>query len=880
VALTTGTRIGAYEITGQLGAGGMGEVYRARDSKLKREVAIKVLPADVAADPERLARFQREAEVLASLNHPNIAHVYGVEDPSTGSGQAALVMELVEGDDLAQRISRGPMPIEEALPIAMQIAEALEAAHEQGIIHRDLKPANVKVRDDGTVKVLDFGLAKALDPAANTQDVANSPTITSPAMTERGVILGTAAYMAPEQAKGRNVDKRADIWAFGCVLCEMLTGRAMFTGDTTVEVIGAVLRQDIDLGALPAGTPPSIRRLLQRCLDRDPRQRLHDIADARLEIADAIEEPHGDAAAGRVPERVSRLAWFGSGVAAALVVAFAGWASFSRTGDAVGSEASRFTIPLPASDADVPVVSPDGRHLVYVTGAGLLLRALDEDEAVRMDGTAGAREPFWSPDSLSIAFFSAAELKRVAVGGGLPQTLAAVPQGWPAGTWSTNGTILVEVTESPENEGWYTLSPGASSLKKIKAFGRNRAINPDKSFPSFLPDGDHLLFTQPVNGVATLMVGSILNEDTRALAPSDSRGVYASGFVLYVHQGTLLAQPFDAGTRTTSGEPIRVLDDIAFFSPTGEASFSVSQTGLLISRRREPLSQLRWVDRDGRQTGTMLDAANYAEAGLSADNRRLAVEINDPRLSTSDIWIAELDRNVAARLTSSPRSEMRPRLSPDGTRVVFSTDWEGPPNLYIADVDGGEPRVLVPFDRTQQYAGGWTPDGRQVVYTKRNETFGIDIWAVDVSTGTHQSILATPFQENHPAVSPNGRWLAYASNASGRREVYVREFPKGSWQIRMSVDGGANPVWRNDGRELFYYQPDGVIMAVPIESGGSGRPAAGVPIRLFAVDPRAYRSFDAASGGQRFLMNLVDAGSWSRPDDVAIQWPRLLRRRE
>jgi Tol biopolymer transport system component len=468
----------------------------------------------------------------------------------------------------------------------------------------------------------------------------------------------------------------------------------------------------------------------------------------------------------------------------------------------------------------------------------------------------------------------------VAVAGGLPQTLAAVPEGWPVGSWSTNGTILVEVTENPENEGWFILTPGASSLKKIKAFGRNRAINPDKSFPSFLPDGDHFLFTQPVNDVATLMVGSLRSEQTQALAPSDSRGVYASGFILYVRQGTLLAQPFDAGKRTTSGEPIRLLDDIEFFSPTGKASFSTSQTGLLISRRREPASQLRWFDRDGRQTGTILDAANYAEAALSGDDRRLALEINDPRLSTSDIWIAELDRNVASRLTSSPRSEMTPRLSPDGVRLVFSTDWEGPPNLYIAEADGGEPRVLVPFDRTQQYAGGWTPDGKQVVYTKRNEEFGIDIWAVDVSTGANRPILATPFQEHRPAVSPNGRWLAYASNASGRSEVYMREFPKGSWQIRLSVDGGTDPVWRDDGRELFYYQPDGVIMAVPIESGATGRPAAGVPVRLFAIDPRAYRSFDAASGGQRFLMNLVDPESLSRPDDVAIDWPRLLRRRQ
>jgi serine/threonine protein kinase len=875
VALTPGTRVGAYEITGLIGAGGMGEVYRARDSKLKREVAIKVLPADVAADPERLARFQREAEVLASLNHPHIAHVYGIED-------GALAMELVEGEDLSQRIARGAIPIDEALPIAKQIAEALEAAHDAGIVHRDLKPANVKVRDDGTVKVLDFGLAKALESGAGNREsgtasaVANSPTITSPAVTQRGVILGTAAYMSPEQAKGKVVDKRADVWAFGCVLFEMLTGKALFAGETITDVLGAVLRQDIDLSVLRAGTPSAIRRLLRRCLDRDPRQRLHHMADARLEIADAIQNPAADVPGTLVAPRGSRLIWFGLGAAAALVVALGGWAALNRPNIGVVSPAYRFTIPLPEAGADMPVVSPDGRYLLYVAGTGLLLRAFDQNTAIRLDGTDRAREPFWSPDSQSIAFFSGSQLKRVAISGGLPQTLAAVPDGWPVGSWSTNGTILVEVTESPENEGWFILSPGASSLRKVKSFARNRAINPDKSFPSFLPDGDHFLFTQPVNDVATLMVGSIRSDDTQALVPSDSRGVYASGFILYVRQGTLLAHHFNPETRTTLGEPIRLLDDIDFFSPTGEASFSVSQTGLLISRRREPPSQLRWFDRDGRQTGTMLDAANYADATLSADRRRLAVEINDPRLSTSDIWIAELDRPVAARLTSSPRSEMTPRLSPDGARLVFSTDWEGPPNLYIADADGGEPRVLVPFDRTQQYPSGWTPDGKQVVFTKRSEEYGIDIWVVDVATGGHQAILATPFQENQPAVSPNGRWLAYASNASGRAEVYVREFPKGSWLLRLSVDGGIDPVWREDGRELFYYQPDGAIMAVSIEAAGA-RPRAGVPVRLFAIDPRAYRTFDAASGGQRFLINMVDPGSVSRPDEVAIEWPRLVQ---
>jgi Tol biopolymer transport system component len=876
-----GHTLAHYRVTAAIGAGGMGEVYRAADTKLGRDVALKVLPAEVTDDAERLARFRREAQLLASLNHPNIAAIYGIEE---ANGHPFLVLELVEGEDLAERLKRGALPLPEALGVARQIAEALEAAHEKGIVHRDLKPANVKLTPGGQVKVLDFGLARAFGGeggAGSSPDLSQSPTLV-PNGTQAGVILGTAAYMAPEQARGRAVDARADVWALGCVAFEMLTGHPPFSGDTLTDVIASVVTKDPLWSALPAATPPAVRRMLQRSLAKERRDRLHHVADARLEIEEALRG--GDEARARPSSSRGRqvrelVAWGLAGLAviAALLLV--------RRDSGYGrseARAYRFTVPARGVDEYRPaVISPDGRHLAFTSQDRLWLRPLDRADPVALEATDGAKEPFWSPDSRSIGFFSAKTsgntLKTVGISGAPPETVAEVPAGWATGTWSSSGAILVEVTETADGEGWYLVRPGAAATR-IRPFPADRPISPDKASPLFLPDGVHFLFTQPRGGEAFLQVGSIESGETQALVRADSQPAYAApGFVLYVRDGALLAQPFDARARRMSGDPQRLLDDLAFFAPTGVAGFSVSQQGTLVVRHRQGPSRLAWLDRDGRETGTLLDPDLYGDLKLSPDGRRLAVSISDPRTGSSDIWLVDLERKIPSRLTSSPRSEMVARWSPDGQSLAFSTDWQGPPNVYLQDLVGGPPRPLVPFDRKQQYPWAWTPDGGRLVYTNRDAVSKDDLWITDREGKERERLLATEFTETEAALSPEGRFMAFTSDVTGDREIYLQSFPGGEGRARVSSGGGFSPRWRGDGRELFYVTRSGQLMAVPFDRGSSSVSAA-LPRPLFRFDEDAFRHYDVTPNGQRFLFNLAAPGATAPADEVIVGWTRLLRR--
>jgi Tol biopolymer transport system component len=883
MALAPGTRLGAYDIVALIGSGGMGEVYRARDSRLNRDVAIKVLPADVAADHDRLARFEREAQVLASLNHPNIAQIHGVDD---SSGTPALVMELVEGPTLADRIAKGPIPLDEALPIAKQIAEALEAAHEQGIIHRDLKPANIKVRSDGTVKVLDFGLAKAFDPVASAVGNATmSPTLSIHA-TQAGLIMGTAAYMAPEQVRGGTVDRRADIWAFGVVLYEMLVGRRLFEGDTASDTLASVLREPIPLESLPADTAPSIRRLLRRCLERDQKRRLHHIADVRLELDD-----HGDsstfagvgpAAAPSTPSLQARvLPW----AAASVLLAALGGLSFTHFREAVPAVPleMRLEINTPATGHPSSfALSPDGRMMVFTGTAdeqsSLWLRSLDSGSAKPLRGTEGGIFPFWSPDSRSVGFFADAKLKRIDVDTGSLLVLANTNNAPRGGTWNRDGVILF----APRS---------AQGILRVAAAGgepspvtRLLSTQIGHVFPQFLPDGRHFLFYgigRPDKGV---YIGQLDAQDARRVIDADTAATYASlGYLLFGRQDTLFGQRFDPVRLTLIADAVPISDQAFLESdPTARMSpVSASATGLIAHRTGTGVNgqQFVWVDRSGKELEKVgaSDRLRPGNPALSPDGRH--VVLDRTLEGNSDLWMLELSRGIPTRLTSDPAIDAYPLWSPDGKSIVFASNRKGVFDLYQMPAAGGQEELLlatplskVPLD--------WSRDRRFLLYVVADPKTGSDLWALRLDGDRKPfPVVQTTFTESGGQFSPNGKWVAFHSNTSGRLEVYIQSFPGPGPSNPVSTTGGAQPRWRPDGKELFYIGLDGRLMAVSITIAATGTVEPGVPVPLFpthiggAVPGGTSRqNYMVSPDGQRFLMNTVVSEGPVSPITVILNW--------
>ncbi len=882
MALTPGTRLGVYQITAPLGEGGMGQVWRATDTTLGRQVAIKILPDAFAADPERLARFEREAKTLAALNHPHIAAIYAVEK---SSGTLALVMELVEGDDLSQRIARGAIPLDDALPIAKQIAEALEAAHEQGIIHRDLKPANIKVRADGTVKVLDFGLAKALDPAAaSSPEAMHSPTITSPAMTQAGKILGTAAYMAPEQARGTAVDKRADVWAFGVVLYEMLTGKRLFTGATVSDTIAAVLKVEPDWNTLPTDTPTAIRRLLRRCLEKDRKRRLTDAGAARLEIDDALTPQ--SAVDGAVASGTSanaprgRLAWM-TGLAAAAVFGMAAMAlptlRYLRETPTPAPPETRLEIATPAtSDVVSFAVSPDGRQIVFMaSGDGasrLWMRPLDTTAAQPLAGTDGASYPFWSPDSRSIGFFADGQLKRLDLSGGAPQTLAPALVGR-GGAWSADGVILF----APSNVGPLSRVPaGGGDVVPVTTLGAGQNSH---RFPQFLPGGRQFLYyVQGAAENAGIYLGALDATAVTRVTAADTAGAYAPpGWLLFGQQGTLVARRFDAARGALSGDPVTVADALAIDAASNVGALSVSATGLVTYRaggvaRR----QLTWFGRAGQALGTLgAPDATQIDPALSPDGRQVAVSRNAQ--GNRDLWLVDAARTT--RFTFDPAPDLSPVWSPDGRRLVFSRARANIYDLYQKPANGGGAEALLLASPESKTASSWSPDGRSLLYTNSPPTTSRDVWVLPMAGDPKPfPFLNSTFNERSSVFSPDGHWVAYASDESGRFEIYVRPFPGPGGQWQVSTAGGQDPRWRPDGQELYYIAPDSRLMAAPIASAGTVL-QPGLPTALF--QPRialggtavlgTRQQYDVAPDG-RFLINVsVDEGT-AAPITVITNW--------
>ena len=861
MSLQSGTRLGAYEITSRLGEGGMGEVYRARDTTLNRDVAIKVLPDVLAADAERLARFTREAHTLAALNHPNIATIHGVEG-------SALVMELVEGEDLSATIANGPMPPADALPIARQIVLALEAAHEAGIIHRDLKPANIKVRPDGTVKVLDFGLAKALTPDAGvgTSNAANSPTLTAHA-TQMGMILGTAAYMAPEQARGRAVDRRADIWAFGVVLYEMLTGRRAFEGEEVSDVLAAVLRQDIDWSALPDTTPPSVRRLLRRCIERDPRKRLSAIGDARLDLDEIEPAASTPLSPGPAPARPTMLARLWPVAAGAIVTAAIAALVWPSAGESTSGLTRLSVLPPPGAslypDSAAVSISPDGTMVALIVGSvtksetELWVRSLDSMSARRLEGGDGATLTFWSPDGRRIAFFTGTELKTIAVAGGRAEVLADAP-GPRGGTWSTSGVIVY----APDASGpLYRIPATGGTPEPVTTLDAERKEYGHR-FPTFLPDGDHFLYAALPgrSGKFDIFVGSLRDSSRTFIGSLDASPVYAEpGWLLYARQGVLAAQPFDARTLAIAGDPVPLGDEPtsileSTISYTAGWSTAASRAGSLAYFSSPSLNTVAtWFDLNGQSAGTLnIPPGHYESVVISPDGSQ-AILVRSTSPSESDLWLLDLERGGASPLSSGRGRNDSPVWSPDGTRVAFSADRDGPADVFVKTVGDAAPeQPLFRSDVLFKNPTAWSPDGRWLTVTQLDPETAQNIWLLPAAgEGDLQALVRSPARDVGGPISPDGRWMAYGSDVTGRYELYVQPFPTPGRAIQVSQQGASFFWWTRDGRRVLFVDADlQGLWRVDVEPGEVLR--VGTPVRL-ATLPAGILSIAATADRQRLL---------------------------
>ncbi len=881
MALTSGTKLGPYEIVAPIGAGGMGEVYRARDAKLARDVAIKILPASFASDPDRMARFEREAKVLASLNHPNIAHIYGLED---ADGTRGLVMELIPGTTLAERIEKGPLPLEEALSIANEIAIALEYAHEHGIVHRDLKPANIKVTDDGGAKVLDFGLAKALDDAPAHDDIANSPTLTMGA-TRAGVILGTAAYMSPEQAKGKSADRRADIWAFGVVLFEMLSGKRLYSGETAPETLAHVITKDPDWNFLPARTPNAIRHLLERCLTKDPKARLQAIGEARIIIARTLANPSEataqiERAAPQKPFARSVAPWIIAALAMA-IAAVTTWAPWSKS--AAPPQSARLSFVPPAgisfndSQPDSLVISPDGKKLVFTATAGagkwqLWVRPIDSTDAQALPGTEGAIEPFWSPDSRSIAFGSQGKLSRVDLSGGTSQILCDAGR-LTGGSWGTKGVILFV----PDYRTGIFQVPATGGEVKPVTFDDEAHGETGHYSPQFLPDANHFIFQVNTGLKKTLWAGSLDSPKLKQVLTDSTYQVYvAPGWILYLRNQILVAQQFDNDKLELKGEPTPLMERPADMAGPGP-SFSVSDNGILVwldGWRRN--FQLQWFDRDGKQIGTLGQIVKQTRDGqeprISPDGKRVVVKRDN------NIWVLDLERETGIRLTAD--FGQIPIWSPDGNRVAFLNN----DGLCVMAANGvGQPEVLL---RGLNAPADWSPDGKFLLYQKRFEKTRTDVWVLPLfGDKKPYALLDSPFEEVGARISPDGHWLAYSSDESGTPEVYVRSFTSdgkvGADKKRISTDGGGQPTWRRDGQELFFLAADGQMMSVSVKTAGAEIELS-APKNLFKTRTITFSRFsglyDASADGKRFLIGTLIGESNMEPPTVITNWEAGLKK--
>jgi Tol biopolymer transport system component/predicted Ser/Thr protein kinase len=842
--LPAGTRLGTYEILAPIGAGGMGEVYRARDTKLDRDVAIKVLPPALAEDPERLARFEREAKVLAALNHPNIAQIYGIEE-------RALVMELVDGATL-----QGPLPLETAFDYARQIADALEAAHEKNIIHRDLKPANIMITPAGVVKVLDFGLA-AVAQSSDPSNPVNSPTLTiSP--TRAGMILGTAGYMSPEQARGKTVDKRADIWAFGVVLFEMLTGKPLFEGETVSDTLAQVLTKEPDWTQIPA----KVRRLLEACLQKDPKLRVQAIGDWRLLLTDA---PPREIARSRSP-----LGWVTAALGLALLVVGVLLWRATRTVEPPLKPLVRLevdlgpdvSLPLGATLGPGVILSPDGTRLVYVSQNRLFTRRLDQPQPTELPGTEGASAPFFSPDGQWVAFFAPEHLKKVSVDGGAAVALSEALLSAGGGSWGEDGNIIANLTAPFGGLSRIPSSGGVPAPVTQLAQGES-----GHRWPQMLPGGNAVLFTANASqgnyNAANIEVISLADRRRKTLVRGGTFGRYSpSGHLLYMNRGTLFAVPFDLEKLEVRGTAVPVLEQVDYSTLNGSAQLDLSRSGTFLYRGGEGggLLTVQWLDGAGKTEPLLAKPGVYGHPSLSPDGKRLALTVTEG-LGT-DIWVYQWQRDAMTRLTFTGNAGY-PWWTPDGRYIVFRS-VEG---MSWTRADGaGQPQPLTQ-SKNYQFPWSFSSDGKRLAFIERGAASGLDLWTVPLESdsaglraGKPEAFLETPADERYDSFSPDGRWIAYSSDESGAPEIYVRAFPNrgGKWQISNS--GGAYPMWSRNGRELFFETVDNRIMVAAYTVQGdsfvAGKPRLWSAKKLVAGRVNSIKNVDLAPDGKRFAVLL------------------------